>query len=369
MCTGLVYTDAKSRPYQGNTMELSELLPWQLAYFPAGTEFTSQVPGKQPLTWTSKHAFAGMSASSDLPQPGGAIDWRTLMIVRAVSDAGLALSHQAYDNTGETPASSDTAPMLEASQLGLWLLSNFTTVADIKTALASQAVNATKVPMAGMVPFPLHLLVTDHTGASIVIEGQDGAFIAHDNPVGVMTNGPYFDWHLTNLNNWTHLNNVDHSSTTFGTATYTQPDSGIATSALPSSNASVGRFIRAVYYTKFVHKFDDPDVAVSALAAILNNFDRPRGASIDAPEARGEGVNFGGSTAPATWSTEYTTHTIMSDIARSRFYIRRHAGLNWSMADLTQLTGVKSVTFFPMTDLNLMGEDLTAAFVKAGAGN
>lgn len=369
MCTGLVYIDAKSRPYLGNTMELSELLPWQVAYFPAGTDFTSQVTGKHPLTWTSKYAFVGMAISTDIPQPGVALDWRSFVIVRGVNDSGLALSHQAYGHTGETPESSDTAPMLEATQLGLWLLSNFTTVSDIKAALATQPVNATQAPMAGNVPFPLHLLVTDLTGASIVIEGANGVFVAHDNPVGVMTNGPYFEWHLTNLNNWTHLSNVDHSSATFGTASYTQPDSGIASSALPSSNASVGRFIRAVYYTNFVDKFDDPDVAVSALASILNNFDRPRGATKDAPGATGEGVKFGTGSASLAWSTEYTTHTMMCDIARARFYIRRHAGLNWSIAELAGLTGLTSVTFFPTLDLDALGEDLTAALVKAGAGN
>jgi choloylglycine hydrolase len=367
MCTGLVYIDAKSRPYLGNTMELSELLPWQMAYFPAGTSFTSQVAGKDPLTWTSKYSVVGMSVSAEMPQPGVAVDCRTLVVARGMNDSGLALSHQAYNDTGETPASSDTAPMLEATQLGQWLLGNFTTVADVKAALATQPVNATKAPMMGMVPFPLHLLVTDHTGASIVIEGKDGAFIAHDNPVGAMTNGPYFEWHLTNLNNWTQLSNVDQSSATFGTATYHQPDSGIATSGLPSSNASVGRFIRAVYYTQFVDKFDDPDVAVSAVASILNNFDRPRGASSDAPGSQSEGANFGGGAASPKWSTEYTTHSILCDIARARFYIRRHAGLNWSMADLTQLTGLTSVVCFPMTDLPLNGEDLTAALLKAGA--
>lgn len=35
------------------------------------------------------------------------------------------------------------------------------------------------------------------------------------------------------------------------------------------------------------------------------------------------------------------------------------------MADLAPMTGIASVTSFPMTDLNLMGEDLPAAFVKA----
>ena len=369
MCTGLVYIDGKSRPYLGNTMELSELLPWQLAYFPAGTAFTSQVAGKEPLTWSSKYSFAGMAISTEIPQPGVPIDWHTLLIVRAVNDGGLALSHQAYGHTGETPASGDTSPMLEAAQLGLWLLSNFTTVADIKTALATLKINATKAPMAGNVPFPLHLLVTDHTGDSVVIEGNNGEFIVHDNPVGVMTNGPSFDWHLTNMNNWTHLTNVDQSTRAFGTGNYTQPDSGIATSALPASNASVGRFVRAVYYTQFVDKVDDPDAAVAVVAGILNNFDRPRGASIDSPGAAGEGVNFGAGKASLAWSTEYTTHTMMCDIARARFYARRHAGLNWSMADLTQLTGLTSVTFFPMVELNPLGEDLTAALVKAGSAS
>jgi penicillin V acylase-like amidase (Ntn superfamily) len=81
VCTGLVYIDSQSRPYLGNTMELSELLPWQVAYFPTGTAFTSQVAGKDPLTWTSTHAFAGMVVSTVLPQQGVPIDWRTFMIV------------------------------------------------------------------------------------------------------------------------------------------------------------------------------------------------------------------------------------------------------------------------------------------------
>ncbi|MGA0870784.1 MAG: hypothetical protein ACO3UM_17790, partial [Planctomycetota bacterium] len=82
----------------------------QIAYFPAGTAFTSQVPGKDALNWASTHAFTGLMVSSELPQDGVAIDWRTLIVIRGVNDGGLALSHQAYGDTGETPASSDTSP-------------------------------------------------------------------------------------------------------------------------------------------------------------------------------------------------------------------------------------------------------------------
>ncbi len=56
---------------------------------------------------------------------------------------------------------------------------------------------------------------------------------------------------------------------------FNQPDSGIATAGLPASNTSVGRFVRAVYYSQFAEKVDKPDTAMTTLAHIMNNFDRP----------------------------------------------------------------------------------------------
>ena len=161
---------------------------------------------------------------------------------------------------------------------------------------------------------------------------------------------------------------MDRSTATYGTASYTQPDSGIATSDLPGSNASVGRFIRSVYYTTFVEKVADPDAAILTLANILNNFDRPRGATKDAPGASGEGVQFGTGKASLAWSTEYTTHTMMADILRGRFYIRAYTDLNWSMLELSGLSGVTSVTFLPIADISPTGEDLNATLTKAAAG-
>ena len=49
MCTALTYFDSSSRPYVGRTLEFPVLLPSQLGFVPAGTAFTSQVPGKDPV--------------------------------------------------------------------------------------------------------------------------------------------------------------------------------------------------------------------------------------------------------------------------------------------------------------------------------
>jgi hypothetical protein len=56
---------------------------------------------------------------------------------------------------------------------------------------------------------------------------------------------------------------------------------------------------------------------------------------------------------------------MMADITRGRFYIRPYTGLNWSILDLAQLTGLTSVSFLPTTELDPMGGDLSAALLQA----
>jgi penicillin V acylase-like amidase (Ntn superfamily) len=293
------------------------------------------------------------------------MDLSRSVVMDGVNDAGLALNTNAFSETGETPDSGGSGAVLEAADLGRWLLGNFSSVAAASAALAKQPVNATRMPIAANVPFPLHIMITDSTGASATIEGKDGIIRAIDNPIGVMTNDPPFDWHLVNLDNWSHLSNVDHSSGTFGALAVTQPDSGIATSALPASNTSVGRFVRATYYTNFVEKVKDADAAITTLSAIINNFDRPRGATVDPPGGKTEGVNFGAATTKPSWTTEYTTFTFMADITRGRYYLRPYTCLNWSTIDLTKLTGATGPKTLPMGALDSVGGDVSEILLNA----
>ncbi|MCE9841759.1 linear amide C-N hydrolase, partial [Proteus terrae] len=96
-----------------------------------------------------------------------------------------------------------------------------------------------------------HYAFYDKKGGSIVVEATNGKLHVYQNPTRVMTNGPDFPWHLTNLNNYSQLTNIDKSSGKLANINVVQPDSGIATSQLPSSDTSVGRFIRAVYFSTY----------------------------------------------------------------------------------------------------------------------
>lgn len=350
MCTALTYFDASSRAYVGRTLELELTMPYQLVAVPAGTPFRSQAPGKQPLEWTSSHTFIAFTApegsvgADGTPPPLSALD--------GANDAGLTVNVNAYPGGADKAPESDAPAVLEAADLTVWLLSRFSAVSEARAALAAQPVNPTRMENAGNAAWPLHLMVTDAGGESAVIEYKDGELQVLDNPVRVMTNRPEFQWHLTNLGNWTHLDPTDRSSATFGALHVSQPDSGIAMAALPAANTSVGRFVRAVYYTTFVEKVDDPEAALTTLSRIVNNFDRPKGATIDPPSGGAEGVSFGGADAPTGVTTEYTTHSFMSDTTRGRYLIRAYTSRNWSEFHLDRLTGLDAPVMLPVSALD-----------------
>lgn len=350
MCTALTYVDAASRPYVGRTLELELTMPYQLVAVPAGTPFTSQVPGKDPFAWTSSHTFLAFAAPEGPPGAKGELP--PLSAMDGVNDAGLAINVNAFPGGANDAPTPDAPAVLEAADMTSWLLGNFSTVDEARAALATQPVNATRMTNAGDMPFPLHVMVTDAGGGSAVIEYKDGQLQVLDNPVRVMTNRPEFAWHLTNLGNWTQLDHTDHSSATFGSLAVSQPDSGIAMAALPAANTSVGRFVRAVYYTTFVEKADDPETALTTLSRIINNFDRPRGATIDPPSAGSEGVAFGGANAPTGVTTEYTTHSFMSDTNRGLYLVRPYTSRSWSEFHLDRLTALDGPAFVPATAID-----------------
>jgi len=337
-CTSLIYKDAKDAVYLGRTLELTMDLPYQLAYLPAGRNFSSK-PGDHPsLGYSSRHALFAVVMPGRLPTPEAPITPADLKIIEGFNTEGLTFSLLAYPSvSGASCQIENTRAVLSATDLGSWTLAQFGTVAEVKAALDAQPVVLDSVALLGGIEAPFHYVLHDRSGASIVIEFHHGEMTVYDNPVGVMTNGPQFSWHLTNLDNYTFLSNVDKSSATFGNLKVSQPDSGIATANLPASNTSVGRFIRAVYYSQFAEKVSQPDQAIRTLAHIMNNFDRPKGITVASRAGAGNMEVAGIETDESKDVSEFTSWTNLTDLNRGLFFLRTYDGLNYTMFDLAKL--------------------------------
>lgn len=331
MCTSLLYFDQQAAPYAGRTLELPLDMPYIVVYQPKGSEFSSQANKHKALTFSAKFGFLSVSIPNE-----SIADLKT---VEGINSQGLTFSMLAFSTTkGPEDTLDNNTAVLAAIDLGNWVLSQFESVEEVKSALANQPVLTTAVAQMGGAETPFHYAVHDATGASIVIEYAHGKQQVYDNPLGVMTNGPDFPWHLTNLNNYTFLSNIDQSTLTLRGQSFQQPDSGIATAALPASNTAVGRFVRAVYYAHFSEKAKDAASAMTTLSRIMNNFDRPRGITIDSQKgSQGFDAMAPAVNGVAGYCSEYTTWTSLTDLRQGRIYLRTYDQLNYVQFDLQTL--------------------------------
>jgi penicillin V acylase-like amidase (Ntn superfamily) len=356
-CTSLLYFDANGAAYAGRTLELAGELPYRVTYFPAGQRTTSEAAAGAPaLDFTSKYRVLAVTV------PDGSL--ADLKIVEGLNDQGLTYSLLAFaDAKGPDASFAQTKAALSAIDLGAWTLGQFGSVAEVKAALASQPVLLAPLAVLGNAKSPFHFAMHDRSGASIVIEFADGKQTVYDNPVGVMTNGPTLPWHLTNLNNYTFLNNLDRSTNTFGKLAVSQPDSGIATEGLPASNTSVGRFVRAVYYAQFAEKAKDADSAIRVVGHVMNNFDRPKNITKDAGGAGNEGIAAAVTKDAPAFTSEYTSWTSLTDLSRDILFLRTYDGLNYTKFDLGALASVTTVVSIPLATINGLAGDGTPALI------
>lgn len=368
MCTSLVYKDAAGKAYFGRTLELTVALPYQLVVFPKGAQCVSKVEGHPPVAFERLHDIIAITMPGRLPKAEAPLGPDDLKVIEGMNDQGLTFSLLSYPSAGGAQSVGMTQAAVAASDLGGWILGSFATVADVRAALERQPVLLEPLAILGGAVSPFHYVAHDPSGAALVIEFTKGAMRLFDNPVGAMTNGPEFDWHLTNLNNYTFLSNVDRSSATFGALKARQPDSGVATAGLPSSSTSVGRFVRAVYYAQFTEAVANPDLAVRTLAHIMNNFDRPRGVSIDRSGKDGGNLEVQGlqETDASPWATEFTSWTSLSDLDRKLFFVRDYNGLNFVSVDLAALAGLDAPRVIPLAQIVDQAGDVSGTLRAAG---
>ena len=360
-CTTMMMKDANGNAYEARTMEWSGALPDALNYFPAGSPIQSQAPdGKPGLSFKTKHGFVAVSVKHLSSNP------KQVTVAEGANDQGLSLSLNAFFGASVPAVDSDDSKVLSALDFGAWALGSFQNVAQVKQALQNKDVSIWLPPIAlvGNKNAPIHFALWDKTGSGIVVEFSNGKVNVYDNPVGVMTNGPEFPWHLENLNNYAQLSNVDRNSGTFGSLKVNPPDGGNALAGLPSTQIASGRFVKAAFYTTYVRKAKTAAEAIQTLSHVINNFDRPYDLSVDP-----EGSNAESANGVKGVNGEVTLFTTMNDLSQNQFYIRPINAINFSKIDLQQLGDVKEFKKVSLDKVaQLQGADATDLLLKEGQG-
>ncbi|MBO5716166.1 MAG: choloylglycine hydrolase [Clostridia bacterium] len=92
----------------------------------------------------------------------------------------------------------------------------------------------------------LHWLISDKNKSIVVECMRDGTKI-HQNPVGVLTNNPPFEYQMMNLNNYMGLSNIDPQNKFSDKIILKKYSRGMGALGLPGDFSSASRFVRVAF--------------------------------------------------------------------------------------------------------------------------
>ncbi len=343
MCTGIRLTTTAAAVVHARTMEFAEEVRSDVIVIPRRYELVATAPGGRPgMTWAASHAAVGTN-SHGLP-----------ILIDGVNEHGLVASafyHPGYAEY-QYVRPGDTSRTLSPADLPVWMLTRFATVDALEAGLREVTVSAGVFGPWGFVP-PLHYLVHDTTGRCMVVEYIDHQLKLHENPLGVLTNAPEFDWHITNLRNYINLTATDVPKVALSGVKLLATGEGTGMLGLPGDFTPPSRFVRAVAFSQAALRVDTPEEAVQLAFHLLSNCEIPRGA---VRSRYGDRVYC-----------DYTQYTTAVDTANRRFYFHTYGNRRVRMVDLMKMNlDADRLTTFPMESTEDVQELMTPAWPSSG---
>ncbi|PCI93544.1 choloylglycine hydrolase [Candidatus Aerophobetes bacterium] len=200
-CTGILLRAKDNSIVTGRTVEFGVDIKMSVAVIPRNFQFVGNTPKGKGMAYKAKYATFGIYC----------FDVKKLM--DGMNEKGLVAAAFYFPGYAEYAhiTTENQSKALSPVEFPNWILTQFATVEEVKAGLSSVVIAPTILDSWGSTPPPMHYVVYDRHGKSIVIEPINGKLVVSENVVGVITNSPTFDWHLTNLRNYINLTpfNVD----------------------------------------------------------------------------------------------------------------------------------------------------------------
>ncbi len=190
---------------------------------------------------------------------------------KGLAMAGLNFPGNAY--YGEMKADADNIAPFEIIP---WVLGQCGDLDEAKVLLSRM--NLINENFSAQLPLsPLHWMLSDTSGRSIVVESVKDGLKVYDNPVGVMTNNPTFDIQLFKLNDYRNLTAEQGDNRFAEGLDLEQYSRGMGAIGLPGDLSSSSRFAK-VAFTRMNSLSDDSEAgSVSQFFHILGSVEQQRG--------------------------------------------------------------------------------------------
>lgn len=266
-CTGIELKAKDGTAINGRTVEFGMPLDLSGIVIPRNYELQGTLPnGKTGLTYRAKYAAVGGNT------------FGTPAIVDGLNEKGLTVGMFYFPGYAQyakiTPQNKASA--LSPVEFPTWLLTQFANVNEVKEGIKTVVIAPTTPKGWPNLP-PFHYVVYDKSGNSIVIEPINGELKVFDNPIGVITNSPTFDWQVTNLSNYINLSPINAAPVNVDGVKLKQFGQGSGMHGLPGDFTPPSRFVRAAVFSTSAIPSATAEQTVLQAFHILNQFDIPVG--------------------------------------------------------------------------------------------
>lgn len=310
-CTGISFHAADGSFVVARTIEWAGTpLKSEYNIVARGKEFASYTPtGRNGMKYTARYGFVGLS----VVEPD--------FVAEGINEAGLSAGLFYFPNYGSYEAynSAYNNKTIADLQLVEWILSQFSSIDDVVNALHSVHVVSLEPSM-----LTIHWRIAEPSGRQVVLEIIDGKYNVHENNIGVLTNSPSFDWHVTNLNNYVNLHPGVAPSQKWSGVELNSFSAGSAFHGIPGDVTSPSRFVRAAFFVATAPQRKTAFETVLQCFHILNNFDVPIGVE----------HNPGDTPQDMPSATQWT---VASDLTNRRIYYRTAYNSNIRCIDLRSI--------------------------------
>lgn len=189
---------------------------------------------------------------------------------KGLSMAGLNFPGNA-DYKSEDPKKDNVTPF----EFIPWILCQCATVDEAREKLAD--LNLLHEDFSEQLSLsPLHWMISDRN-ESIVVESVKEGLKVYDDPVGILTNNPPFDFQLTNLANYMHVSRKDPENLFSDQIQLSPYSRGMGGIGLPGDLSSASRFVKAAFTKLNSLSGDSESESISQFFHILASVAQQKG--------------------------------------------------------------------------------------------
>ncbi len=270
MCTSIAWKNGNF--YFGRNLDLEVNFGQRVVIMPRRHRLVFQ----REKAMEQHYAMMGMATVMD----GGAL-YAEAMNEKGLCMAGLNFPGNACYDDAEIPGRAHVA----SYELIWWVLGQCATAAEARALL--QKTQVMSWPFAGDVPAsPLHWHVAD-ARESLAVEYMADGMHVHENPAGVLTNNPPFDFHMHNLCQYMNLTALQPENRFSGAMELRPFGRGMGAIGLPGDASPASRFVRAAFVLHNSVCEESEDAGVAHFFHLLDSVAMTRG-SVMAPNGEWE---------------------------------------------------------------------------------